>query len=36
LPNDDKDLTRYINPTTFYLFLILYLAVTILASCTAH
>jgi hypothetical protein len=29
---DDRDITRYINPTTFYIFLILYLIVTILAS----
>lgn len=34
--SEDRDPTRYINPTTFYLFLIVYLVVTILASCQAH
>jgi hypothetical protein len=32
LSDRDPDPTRYINPTTFYIFLILYLLVTILAS----
>jgi hypothetical protein len=30
--DDDFDITRWLNPTTFYLFLIVYLVVTILAS----
>jgi hypothetical protein len=30
--DEDPDPFRYINPSTFYLFLIVYLVVTILAS----